>query len=351
MRVCQVALIGAALLLSLCPAAPDGMFMPPEEMYSHIYGDLGAVSTEQKGVIIEAGEGREALLLQTTYQGPAGEFAWVIPVPGEPGEDDVFVASAEFIEHLLDTTAPRVETHIETPEARHRPYEDALAPPSAEGMVPGGPEPTVTVHRRMDVGDYDVSVLSATGPEVLIEWLNENGYATPTQHADVIDHYVRRRWYFVALRVRPTVAEQKPVLDDVKPIGIEFPTDELVYPLYISRASSRQKTALTLVALTRGPVECDGLHPAELPLGQEFDRGTSYSAIRRETVEQALRQPGAIVEYAGCGGVTATDLHWVADRWPDEGDARPTLMWATRWWTILDLQEMEDLALHRGRGC
>ncbi|MGD9498117.1 MAG: DUF2330 domain-containing protein, partial [Armatimonadota bacterium] len=235
MRACQVALIGSIILLPLRPAAPDGMFMPPAEEYSRVYGDLGAASTEQKGIIIEAAEGREVLLLQTTYQGPAGEFAWVIPVPGEPGEDDVFVANAEFIEHLLETTAPRVETHIETPEARHTATEgvamDAMGPaPGGMAMVPQ----TVTVHRRMDVGDYDVSVLSATGPEVLIEWLNANGYATPVQHADVIDHYVRLRWYFVALRVRPAVAEQRPVLDDVKPIGIEFATDTLVYPLYIS---------------------------------------------------------------------------------------------------------------------
>ncbi len=349
MRACRVALIGAIVLLCVYPAPADGMFMPPEEMYSRVYGDLGAASTEQKGVIIELPEGREALLLQTTYQGPAGEFAWVIPVPGEPGENGVFVASTAFIEHLLDTTAPRVETHIETPRVRHRQYEDAAEPPP-EDLAPGGMgglEATVTVHRRMDVGDYDVSVLSATGPEVLIEWLNENGYATPTQHADVIDHYVRQGWYFVALRVRPAVTEQRPILDDVKPIGIEFATDELVYPLYISRASSRQKTALTLVALTRGPVECDGLHPAELPLGQEFDPGTSYSAIRRETVEQALRQPGAILEYAGYGGIIATDLHWVEDRRPDEGAPKPVLMWATRWWTVLDLDEMQDLTLHR----
>lgn len=347
MPVCRAALIGAVVLLSSCFAISDGVFLPEKE-YPRLYSDLGIVSTEQKGIIIEVPGGREVLLLQTTYQGPASEFAWIIPVPGKPGEDDVFVASAEFIEHLLDTTAPHVETHIETPpalgEAEGVPYVSEGGEDRWLGG-PGGPPPTVTVHRRMDVGDYDVSVLSATGPEVLIEWLNENGYATPTQHADVIDHYVRQGWYFVALRVRPTIIEQRPVLDDVKPIGIEFPTDELVYPLYISRASSRRKTALTLVALTAEPVECTGLHVVELPLKQKFERGTSYSAIRRETMERAAHRPAAIVEYAGYGGFTEVGLHWAEDCWPKKGSPKPVLMWTTRWWMILDLQEMNDLVL------
>ncbi len=341
------ALTVLALLSAAHLAVADGMFMPPEEEYGRVYGDLGAASTEQKGIVIELPGGREVLLLQTTYHGPAAGFAWIVPVPGEPREDDVFIASSEFISHLLDTTAPRVETHIETPAQRHYAGEDGIivgeAPPP--GALMGGMEPSVTVHRRMEVGDYDVSVLSATGPHVLIDWLNDNGYATPTQHADVIDHYVQKHWYFVALRVLPSVVEDRPVLDDVKPIGIEFAADELVYPLYISRASSRQKTALTLVALTAEPVECEQLHRAHLPLDQEFEPGTHYAAIRREIVEKALQRPATILEYAGYGGFAEPDLHWLDERWPDEGDPDPCVLWATRWWTILDVEEMADLTL------
>lgn len=350
-RTPRPAVLAAILWLCLPTVAhADGMFMPLDKEYGRVYGDLGAASTEQKGIVIELPEGREALVLQTTYQGPAAEFAWIVPVPGEPAEADVVIASAEFIEHLLDTTAPRVETVIETPEGRTDVLVDE-APPAEMGGVrtgaAGGPEPTVTVHRRMDVGDYDVSVLSATGPEVLIDWLNANGYATPRQHAEVIDHYVRQRWYFVALRVRPAVAEARPRLDDVKPIAIVFPTEKLVYPLYISRASSRQKTALTLIALTREPVDCEGLTPVDPPLDQEIQRGTSYSAQRRAAVEGALRRPAAVVEYAGYGGVSEPDLHWDG-RWPSEDRPATHLMRATRWWTILDLDEMQDLTLQPG---
>jgi hypothetical protein len=85
-------------LIAVQVALADGMFMAPEDAYGRLYGDLGATSTEQKGIIIDPAEGREVLLLQTTYHGPAAGFAWVIPVPGEPLDDDVFMASTEFVE-------------------------------------------------------------------------------------------------------------------------------------------------------------------------------------------------------------------------------------------------------------
>jgi hypothetical protein len=336
MRIGSVAF---AILITAGLAAADGCFVPPKEQFKRLYGDLGAASTEQKAVIIEAHEGREVLLLQTTYQGRASEFAWVVPVPGEPREDGVFTASSDFIESLLEGTAPKVTTYIQEAEASGKGMMEGamLAPPSDE--APGG-EPSVTVHHRMEVGDYDVSVLSATGPNVLVDWLNEHGYATPDDHADIFGHYVEKRWFFVAMRVLPRVVEEKPVLDDVKPIGIDFPTPELVYPLYISRASSREKTGMTLISLTREPAMCEELERAALPL-KLHPPGTSYAEIRRAVIEQANR-PAAVVEYAGYREGNR-DLHWRDDRGPAEDVVAVRDLWATRLWTIIDREQMEDL--------
>lgn len=334
-----------AVVVLLCAqlAHTDGFFMAKLD-YSRLFDNLGATSTEQKGIVIEAAEGRQALLIQTTYHGPAADFAWVIPVPGEPGDDDVFIASSHFIDGVLKRTVPIVRTHIETPPPPERTRETLmeaydLSEPGADTSLP-----TVTLHRRMEVGDYDVSVLSATGPEVLIDWLNEHGYATPEEHADLLGHYVDKAWYFVALRALRDVVEERPVLSDVKPIGIEFPTETLTYPLYISRGSSREQTALTLVALTREPVECENLAHVRIPLG-EHGKGTSYARIRRETVGRHLGGPAAVLEYAGFGAAGAGALNWRDGEWPDpeQGDLRE--LWATRLWTIIGLDEMEDLTL------
>ncbi len=326
------------LLLAARFAGADGFFMP-KLAYSHLHGELGATSTEQKGVVIEIEDGRQALLIQTTYHGPAADFAWVIPVPGEPGDGDVFIAASDFIDGIFRHSAPVVRTRIEMPEpARARGT-------WSEGfdLSDGPPQPErVTLHRRMQVGDYEVSVLSATGPEVLIDWLNEHGYATPEEHADLLGHYVEKAWYFVALRALPAVAEERPILDDVRPIGIEFATEKLTYPLHISRGSSREKTALTLIALTRDPVECENLTRVRIPLG-EHGQGTSYARIRRELIERHPDGPAAVLEYAGYGVVGRGALSWRDGEWPapDQGDLRE--LWATRLWTIIERDEMEDL--------
>lgn len=339
----RIGSLAFAMLLAAQIASADGVFIPPEETYGRLYGDLGATSTEQKGIIIQPAEGREVLLLQTTYHGPASGFAWVVPVPGEPLENDVFIASADFIAHVLNVTEPIVETHIDIPRPRSATDDvDLIAPPSPPSEEAAAEE-SVTLHRRMAVGDYDVSILSATGPNVLIGWLNDNGYATPEEHASIFDQYVGKGWFFVALRVLPEVVEEKPVLHDVKPVGISFWCDEVVYPLHISRASSREKTALTLVSLTREPVECEQLARSRLPLGNH-GMGTSYARIRRETIE-ARREPSAIIEYAGYHGVTEPHLSWRDGIEENLSSADLRELWATRLWTILDRDEMEDLTL------
>ena len=320
----------------------DGEMLGPV-LTGRVAGESGVASTEQKGIIIELPDAREVVLFQTTYHGPAADFAWIIPVPGEPGDDDVFLASTDLIDMVLDETRPEVITEIETPDARPGYGKtmgmDAPADEGLAGEMGGGP--TVTLHRRMEVGDYDVSVLSATGTGVLLDWLAANGYRSPEGHEELIQHYVDEHWYFVALKVLSKVATEKPVMDDVKPIGIRFPTEQLVYPLYISRGSSREKTALLLVALTEQPVECEQLRSVSLPLERKFGPGTCYAHIRRDTLRRP--QPAAVREYAGYGAVAVRGLFYVQDRWFEEGAPRLDQMWATRLWTLLDREQMVDL--------
>jgi hypothetical protein len=333
-------------------AGADGMFTggvaTEDTVGDRVAGRAGVASTEQKGIIIELPEGREALLLQTTYHGPADRFAWVIPVPGKPGKEDVFLASTDFIDALLDNTRPEVHTTITDPRIAQRGYmggktaEEGIVAPGAADME-GGAEPTVIVHERMEVGDYDVTILSATGAEVLTDWLTDNGYQIPEDSDDTLGHYVEKSWYFVAVKMQPGKVEERPVLEDVAPIGIRFAAEQLVYPLYISRASSREKTALLLAILSKTPIECDQLPDARLPLGKHFPKGTCYAAIRRQAVDGP--EAAAVCEFRGPEGMPYVDLHYQKESWggPEGPEWSPGYLWTTRLWTLLDLDELEDL--------
>ena len=328
-------------------AVGDGMFMGPR-VDERAAGRAGVASTEQKGVVIELPGGRQAALFQTTYHGPADRFAWVIPVPGLPGKDDVFLASPPFMDELFQHTMPEVFTRITDPrDSAIRTglfagtMSDSRSMPPPE-MMGHGPDGVVVVHERMEVGEFDVAVLSATGVEVLLQWLRENEFSVPEDSGDIIGHYVDKAWHFVALRILPSEARLRPVLEDVSPIGIRFPTEELVYPLYISRASSRQKTALLVVALTREPVRCEQLREVPLPLGVRHPPGASYATLRREALEG--QGPAAVCEYRGPGGMPFADLHYEKDEWISEVTQwSPSRLWATRYWALLDLEDMHDL--------
>lgn len=354
------AIVPIALLVSsalLCMA--DGGFIAPRAT-GRAAGQSGASSPHQRGVIIEADYGYEILLLQTTYRGPAADFAWTIPVPGRPGPTDVFMVGEKIMPYIFEETAPRVSSILDV----ERPASMGMFGRAGE-KGGGGGGGVVTVHARMAVGDYDAAVLSATGTEALVEWLAENGYGLPDGGEGIIAHYVGKGWYFVALKVLPEVVAERPVMGDVRPIGIRFPTDRLVYPLHISRLSSPEKTALLLVVLAEDAVNCEQLEWASLPVNRRLPLGSAYAVIRRQTVERT--PSSAVLERGRTSVVVARDCRGLEDdswvfEYPEgvvthRGRYRPRpgsedsaisreelrQLHVTRLWTILERDEMEDL--------
>ena len=144
---------------------------------------------EQKAVILHR-QGQETLILSVKYEGAAGDFAWVVPVPSRPkvekGDPKVF-------EDLARLTAP-------------------ISPRAAgKGMVgafQGEGPPGVEVLERIQVGVYDVAILAATDETALADWLNKNGYALPGNPEPVLRHYVQKGWFYVAMRIDPKKVEE-----------------------------------------------------------------------------------------------------------------------------------------------
>ena len=330
-----------ALLVSTRAALSDGMFMPPK-LSPRVAGQTGVASTAQKAVIIDMLQGQEILLLQTTYQGPAEEFAWVIPVPGLPGKNDVFPASPEFLDVVFGQTTPRIRTTMDDPVpcvsfAGGSGFAGSLL--RTAGF--GGHKAEVVVHQRMKVGMYDAAVLSATGAGVLTHWLLDNGFQVPQDATEILATYVEKSWYFVALRIIPDEIPASALVEDVDPIGIRFETDRLVFPLTISRASSREETEILLVIMADTAVRCDQLPSVSLPLGQTFDPGESYATIRRAALQTG--GPGVIVEYTGGQPMPYRDMDFVRDLRRPMHKRGLTALQGTRLWTVLDNRQMEDL--------
>jgi len=194
--------------------ADGGLFVP---LYRDIY------EPNQLAMIV-SDDMVEKIIFQIDYEGDAEDFAWVVPVPAYPKlfsvEDDIFYEL-----HKLTQTPP----------------------PSSFGCGWGAGIPTsgledegVHVWEENQVGIYHTATLSATDPNSLVGWLNDNGYVFPTEGQEILDYYVQKNWFFVAMKIQPDeiVNNSENYTGAIQPIGIMFFSDEMIYPLKISTLSA-----------------------------------------------------------------------------------------------------------------
>jgi hypothetical protein len=166
----------------------------------------------------------EKIIFQIDYAGDAEDFAWVIPVPAYP---KLFSVEDEIFYELYQLTK--------------------ITPPSNFGCgwgggipVPGLEDGGVHIWEENQVGIYQTVTLSATDPNSLIGWLNDNGYAFPSNGQEILDYYVQKNWFFVAMKIqaKEIVNNSEYYSGAIQPIGIMFFSDEIVYPLKISSLSA-----------------------------------------------------------------------------------------------------------------
>ncbi len=165
-----MAAVVAVLLAACAVASADGKFFSAED----------DVAVPNQKALLWLDDGRETLILQVKYEGAAGDFGWVVPVPGRPRID---TASSELFYELAWVTKPVI-----------------VKAPGPHGMQEGGRE-GVTVVERAQVGPYDATVLAATDSAAVAGWLREHGYRMPVRAEEVLGSYVARGWYYVAARI------------------------------------------------------------------------------------------------------------------------------------------------------
>ena len=207
----------------------------------------------QKAIILHD-QGREDLVLQVKYEGPAEDFGWVIPVPGQP---EVRKGSTEPFYELSKLTQKQFGDG-----SGHR----------SMGMAKGnGEEPEVRVIEVKTVGAYEVAILSSTNPSALADWLAAHQFGFPKEKQSVLDQYIQRHWFFVAARINPKgdgfvvkatggkpskisgVTRQKLASGELHPIIISFPSEKCVFPLAISSVNGKP-SEISLYVLSAQPL-------------------------------------------------------------------------------------------------
>jgi hypothetical protein len=206
----------------------------------------------QKAIILHD-QGHEDLVLQVKYEGPAEDFGWLVPVPGQP---EVRQGSMPPFYELSRLT----QQHFR---------EDRM---NSYGSTHGGrDDEEVKVIEVKTVGSYEVAILSSTNPSALADWLGTHQFSFPKEKQGMLDEYIRRHWFFVAARINPdgggfvlkstgappaaisASTRAKLAHGELHPIIISFPSQKCVFPLAISSVNGTP-SEISLYVLSTDPL-------------------------------------------------------------------------------------------------
>jgi len=257
------------------------------------------LSTDQRAIVVRnSGAGTETMVLSTRYDGPAADFAWVIPLPSLPSREQV-------------STVPNGEQMFTELSQRTQPMgiiQEYVG--GGCGCVGGGgqsPADTVELVDHIVVSGLEISFLEATDSTDLLEWLNANGYLYPPTALSIVDFYVQKGWKFVTVKVDTPDARQGGPSEGYfpsAPLKLTFATDQLVFPLHISAVSTHPTDASILLYV----FDQHRVREAALPSADmQMPDGIYESAAEfRMAYEQAFRSRLAelggralLIEYAG----------------------------------------------------
>lgn len=237
-RVCVAAIFVLSLAFAV-PAQADGTIIGPwgSELYE----------TSQIAVMIhDAAAGAETLHVLPGFRSDTSDFAWIVPVPALP---EVAVSDIVLFREAVELTAPVWRHRDEAWSCTQEDYEYGYPEPADNG-VDIIDDRIVGVYRTMVLGADDASALA----DSLTAWgfLHEGN---EEQTLAVLDSYIERSWYFVAIKIDPESFEHWQTeggywFGRLDPIRLEFASDEPVYPLEISALSAAQSSEVILYTIT-----------------------------------------------------------------------------------------------------
>jgi hypothetical protein len=250
-----------------------------------------------------------AMTMASDFSGEPKEFAVVIPVPTFIERKQIGVVEMKTIDHLDAFTAPRlVEYHDSDPCVRYDMMARRLMPQAAPGPVTAmsyadGRYTGVTVEASYDVGEYDVSILSALESDGLVNFLNDNGYKIPDGADGVLASYIKQKMRFFVAKVN--VERMAGMANGyLRPLQVRYETPKFMLPLRLGTVNASGPQDLIILALTRnGRVETSNYRTVKIPsdtnvpLYVKNEFGNFYKAMFDRAVEREDMR-AVFVEYA-----------------------------------------------------
>jgi MYXO-CTERM domain-containing protein len=249
-------------LTSLLAVAALSLPPPPEaEAFCGFYvaGADSKLYNNATMVVLMRDGTRTVLSMQNNYQGPAADFAMVVPVPVVLSEKDVKILPNEVFDRVDKLAAPRLVEYWEQDPCQ--PYDMYPPMPASEAMMDsaanGGGAPKrdlgVKIEAQFEVGEYQVVILSAKESTGLDTWLRQEKYNIPAGAQPLLEPYVQSGSKFFVAKV-----DSKKVKFDAQgqamlsPLRFHYDSQEFSLPVRLGLINAQGAQDLLVHVLARG---------------------------------------------------------------------------------------------------
>jgi hypothetical protein len=250
-------LTGRSLLLALplmaaFPRLADacgGCFAPPDTF----------TSVNSHRMVIALSPQRTTLWDQIRYSGNPEDFVWVLPVPSSTAS--IEIADPIFFDEIEASTQPMIfPPPLEEPDCPAPPFEDEYFSSGAQDAGAFASDSGVTVFREETVGPYDTVTIGSDSATALQDWLVAHGYLVPDATLPTIEHFVKKKNVFVALRLSPGQGVQA-----MQPVRVRYQGYMATFPLKMVTVGASGVLELTLWVIAEQRFEAKNYATVTVP--------------------------------------------------------------------------------------
>jgi Uncharacterized protein conserved in bacteria (DUF2330) len=193
------------------------------------------INTETALIVWDAEHKVQHFIRKATFQTKANHFGFLVPTPTKP---ELAEAKDAIFSKLSSITAPM------------RPPRTFAAPRSMRQNFRA--QSAVTVLETKQVAGFEASILAATDPKALNEWLAKHDYESGPELNDWLKPYIEQGWIITAFKI----AKSKPTVPTVgsTAVRMSFQTDRPFFP-YREPAPKAEEPLVAEEVIARQPAE------------------------------------------------------------------------------------------------
>jgi hypothetical protein len=256
---------------------------------------------------------RTVLSMQNNYQGPAEDFAMVVPVPVVLNKENVKTLPADVFGRVDRLAAPRLVEYWEQDPCRPNQYivdgvttTEVLMKPADEDDGSVAERHGVKIESRFSVGEYNVLILSAKDSLGLDTFLRSQRYKIPAGAEPYLRPYVAQGSKFFVAKVDAKKVKFENGQAMLSPLRFHYDSETFSLPVRLGLINSGGTQDLIVHVLARSRFEVANYENFAIPTNIRVNEtvktafGTFYASLFDKVLEKHPR--AVITEYSWGAG-------------------------------------------------